>query len=221
MKKIILQHWNGPMREMEKISVQSMKDYASYLGVEYRLLEGHPFQRGLSSQLQKLAMFNEEFDEYDTTLMVDTDMVCVKDLKDDVFELPGIGMHTPYQTEIFQKYQVRIPHMSDKRYAYWGGAIYKMSRELRQMLRAHISDDDLRQSHNYKFHDEFYTHRLAMLAKLPLEPEPIPAEWCYCSYKPNPKSAKMIHVRPRIRFGQPQKAPKIDNYNMLKEQGVF
>ena len=90
MKKIILQHWNGPMREMEKISVQSMKDYASYLGVEYRLLEGHPFKRGLSSQLQKLAMFNEEFDEYDTTLMVDTDMVCVKDLKDDVFELPGL-----------------------------------------------------------------------------------------------------------------------------------
>ena len=33
MKKIILQHWNGPMREMEKISVQSMKDYAEYLGV--------------------------------------------------------------------------------------------------------------------------------------------------------------------------------------------
>lgn len=220
MKNIILQHWNGPLRELEKISVQSMKDYAEYVGADYKLLTGHPFDDRYSDQLQKLAMFNEEFDEYDNTLMVDTDMICVRNLTENVFELPGIGMHTEYQTEIFEKYINKLPHLSDRRYAYWGGAIYKMSLEIRERLRKHISHKDLAWSPG-RFHDEFYTHRLAMLAELPLEDEPLPQRWCYCSYRPEPEKAAMIHIRPRVKLGLREKKPKIENYYMLKAQGVF
>lgn len=220
MKNIILQHWNGTIGELEKLSIESMQQYAKYLGADYKLLTGKPFDSRWSNQLQKLAMFNKEFDEYDYTLMVDTDMICVKNLRDNVFDLPGIGMHTGYQTEIFEKFIKKFPHLSDRRYAYWGGAIYKMSLELRDKLRQQIRDEDLAQSPG-NFHDEFYTHRLAMLAEIPQEPEPIPLEWCYCSYRPEPKKAKMIHVRPRVKLGYREKKPKIENYYMLKMQGVF
>jgi hypothetical protein len=221
MKKIILQHWNGNLRDLEKLSVASMTAYADYVGADYKLLTGHPFDKRYSDQLQKLAMLNKEFDDYDYTLMVDTDMVCVKGLKEDVFELPGIGMHTDYQTSIFKNFQKKFPKLSDNRYAYWGGAIYKMSQSLRHELRSHISHQDLAHSLGGKFHDEFYTHRLAMLAELPLEDEPIPQRWCYCSYRPNPEKAAMIHVRPKIKLGEKAKRSKIENYQMLKKQGVF
>lgn len=220
MKNIILQHWNGPLRELEKISVESMKAYAEYVGADYKLLTGTPFDKRYSSQLQKLAMFNEEFDDYDYTLMVDTDMITVRNLRENVFELPGIGMHTEFQSEIFAKFRRKLPNLSDERYAYWGGAIYKMSLEIREKLRVHISDEDLRWAPG-RFHDEFYTHRLAMLAKLPLEDEPLPQRWCYCSYRPEPEKAAMIHVRPRVKLYESKKMPKIDNYYMLKARGVF
>ena len=32
MKNIILQHWNGNLRELEKLSVESMQKYAKYVG---------------------------------------------------------------------------------------------------------------------------------------------------------------------------------------------
>lgn len=220
MKNIILQHWNGKLRELEKLSVESMQKYAKYVGAEYRLLTGKPFDPRWSDQLQKLHMFNEEFDDYDYTLMLDTDMICVKNLTENVFDLPGIGMHTDFQTEIFHKFIRKLPHLSDRKYAYWGGAIYKMPQEIRQKLRVHIRDEDLAQSPG-KFHDEFYTHRLAMLAKLPLEDEPLPRRWCYCSYRPEPEKAAMVHIRPRIKIGESAKAKKIDNYYMLKAKGVF
>ena len=220
MKNIILQHWNGPLRELEKISVESIKEYAKYVGADYKLLTGHPFDKRYSDQLQKLAMFNKEFDGYDYTLMVDTDMVCVKNLKENVFEHPGIGMHTGFQTSIFKKYIQALPHLSDRRYAYWGGAIYKMSLEIREKLRKNISHEDLKHSPG-RFHDEFYTHRLAMLAELPLEDEPLPDRWCYCSYKTEPEKAAIIHIRPRVKLGLKEKRPKIENYYMLKSRGVF
>ena len=220
MKNIILQHWNGNLRELEKLSVESMQKYAKYVGAEYRLLTGKPFDPRWSDQLQKLAMFDKEFDDYDYTLMVDTDMICVKNITKNVFEEPGIGMHTDFQTEIFHKFIRKLPHLSDRRYAYWGGAIYKMSQKIREKLRVHIRDEDLKQSPG-QFHDEFYTHRLAMLAKLPQEDEPLDRKWCYCSYRPEPEKAYMVHIRPRVKMYEPERAKKIENYYMLKARGVF
>lgn len=95
-----------------------------------------------------------------------------------------------------------------------------MSLEIRERLRKHISHKDLAWSPG-RFHDEFYTHRLAMLAELPLEDEPLPQRWCYCSYRPEPEKAAMIHIRPRVKLGLREKKPKIENYYMLKAQGVF
>ena len=97
---------------------------------------------------------------------------------------------------------------------------FKDTEELREKLRVHIRDDDLKQSPG-QFHDEFYTHRLAMLAKIPQEKEPLDLKWCYCSYRPEPEKAYMIHIRPRVKIYEPERAKKIDNYYMLKARGVF
>jgi len=47
MKKIILQHWTGPLRELENLSVANIKEYAEFCGADHKLLPGAVFNPGL------------------------------------------------------------------------------------------------------------------------------------------------------------------------------
>ena len=62
MKNIILQHWNGPLGELEKLSSENIKAYAEKCEADYELVTGLPFRTGLSSQSQKLCMLDEKYD---------------------------------------------------------------------------------------------------------------------------------------------------------------
>ena len=74
MKNIILQHWTGPLGELEKLSSENIKEYAKKCGADYELLRGSQVDVGLSSQSQKMCMLSEKYDDYDTVVMMDADM---------------------------------------------------------------------------------------------------------------------------------------------------
>ena len=47
----------------------------------------------LRMQCQKLCMLNEEYDDYDTVVMLDTDMFVRKDMGMNVFEAKGVACY--------------------------------------------------------------------------------------------------------------------------------
>jgi hypothetical protein len=81
-KNIIMQHYEGATIPEEILaSVENIKTYASKCDAEYKLLTGYPFSKRLNFICQKLAVLNEEYDEYDNIVIVDTDMYERKDRK--------------------------------------------------------------------------------------------------------------------------------------------
>ena len=218
MPDLILQHWTGEIDELGARSSANLAAYAGRIGADYRLLRGDVFRPGLASPCQKLHMLDAEFDGYDWVLMVDMDMFAVRDLAENVFtEVSGTGLFSEYTAGVFRNCRSRHPTLTDARWAYWGGAIWRLSRELRQRLRAHIREAELAPfSGNYN--DEGIMHRLACLAKIPQDR--LPQRWCQCNYLPEPGRAAMIHVRTKVTPTGP-KRPKIDNYRDLCGRGVL
>ena len=76
---IILQHFDGELRELDKLSVENIKKYAERINVDYRLVTGKPFSKNLTNPCQKVHCISHEWDDYDEVLMLDPDMT-VKDI---------------------------------------------------------------------------------------------------------------------------------------------
>ena len=214
---IILQHWSGEMNELGRLSSANIAKYASQVGAEYRLLRGNVFRVGLSPPCQKVFMLDKSFDAYEQVVMLDMDMFAVRGLRDSVFDLSGHGLFSRYTQDVFRRCRKQHPTLTDPRYAYWGGAIYRLPRELREALRAHIREAEL-EAFSENFEDEGIMHRLACLAGIPQDR--IPDRWCQCSYLPNPETAAMIHIRTKVKPEGP-KVPKLENYMTLKRQNVI
>ena len=208
---ILLQHWTGELNELGLLSSANMLAYAERMKADYRLLRGNVFRPKLSSPCQKLYMLDKEFDRYETVVMVDMDMFALKTTLENVFDAPGTGLFSKYTERVFSGCRRTHPDLSDARFAYWGGAIYRLPLELRQTLREHIYDDEMSEfSDTYK--DEGIVHRLACLAKI--KQDRMEERWCQCSYLPNPEKAAFIHIRTKVTPDGP-KRPKIDNYKAL------
>ena len=223
MKNILLQHYTGEMGELENLSVANMTAYAFQCNADYRLLRGNVFRSWLTPPCQKIYMLDEIFDEYDMVIMVDIDMFIRKGLIENIFtDVEGVGLFTDFTSKVFKKLRKKIPKLTNPDYPYWGGAIYRLDRNLRQRLRQHIHEDEIMQFDNH-FQDEGIMHRLATLAKV--EKSRIDEKWCYGSYLPNPENAAMIHVRTKITpdtiFRRGKKREKIKNYESLKDQGII
>ena len=67
---IILQHFDGELRELDKLSMSNIQEYAKMVGAEYRLLTGKPFNPELTAPCQKVQMIQPEFDRYDDVLII-------------------------------------------------------------------------------------------------------------------------------------------------------
>ena len=103
MKNIILQHFTGELRELDKLSIENIKKYASLVGADYRFIEGQVFRKHLASPCQKVYMLDKEFDEYDTILMLDIDMFTPIGMTENVFECEGIGLYNTVQKRLHRK----------------------------------------------------------------------------------------------------------------------
>jgi len=223
MKNIILQHWDGELSPLCKASVDNICKYAKKVGSYYQLIRGKPFRPNLSPQCQKLFMLDKEFDEYEFVVMLDTDMFVRKGMTEDIFKVPGIGMHTSFQSGLFSFLGKKFPHLYDPKYPFWGGAIYKTDKEVRRRFRECYREDEMQTFSDSSFVDEGIMHRLATLAKFS-EKSYLPGEfkWCHCSYREGIENASFIHVRTKItsKKGSP-KRPKIENYKRLISAGLI
>lgn len=227
MKNIILQHYTGELGELELASKAAFESYAKMVGADYHLIRGNQFHPKCRGPVQKLHMLSDEFDEYDTTLMVDMDMFPVKGMKTNVFDIPGIGKHTPLQGRLREHQNGRWPLFSHPKAPYWGGAIYKIPRDVRKKLRDQL-DWKVVMTLNGKDAndksgkgDEGIMHYLAWQAGIKegkgcYLPDD---RWSYNNFDPHPERAGFIHIRKKIRPGV--KSPKMKNYTLLVNRGVI
>ena len=222
MKKLILQHWTGEMRELEHLSSANISKYAEEVNADYRLLRGDVFRPGITAPCQKIYMLNEEFDKYDMVVMLDCDMFTRKGMEEDVFnDATGFGRHTAIQDKLVENLCKRFPNLGNVNYPYWGGSIYRLPVDLRQRLRVHLKDEEVvKFSGNYE--DEGIMHRLAVLSKLEITNDTyLPgSHWNHGSFEDGVEDAAIIHIRTKIKQGG-SKRPKIENYKGLVERGII
>ena len=106
---------------------------------------------------------------------------------------------------------------------YWGGAIYKMDRNTRQILRKQLGGNEgWMQNFNkaYNYEDEGIMHVLAFRSGIKPEHPYLDRKWCQCSFLQNPENAGFIHVRTKVTPTGP-KRDKMDNYNALVAEGIL
>jgi len=221
MKNLMMQHYNGTMKELELKSMANIQAYAKLIGAEYKLIEGKPFDENLANETQKVHMIHEEFDEWDNICMVDIDKFTPVGMTDNVFDWSGIGLYEPIQQGLHRTLARRFPHLCSVESPYWGGAIYKMSRKVRRALRVGL-DGNRDWTYTHPFVDEGVMSTLAFRAgfKTNAPGMIIDKRWCQCSYLPNPQNAKFIHIRTKITPQGPKRT-KLENYKELVERGII
>ena len=223
MTNIILQHFDGKLRELDVLSVDNIKKYAEMVGAEYHLVRGKPFREHLTAPCQKVHMIDEEFDDYDQVLMLDIDMFAPIGMKENVFDLPGIGLYANTQQGLHRSLAGSFPKFASINTPYWGGAIYKLDKPSRKKLRGGLGENEdwmNRYNKPYRFEDEGIMHTLAFKTRYnPTHPY-LEQKWCQCSFLPNPEKAGFIHIRTKVKPEGP-KREKIDNYRSLVEKGIL
>lgn len=219
MRNIILQHFTGKLRLLDKLSVENISAYAERIGVEYQFVEGQVFREHLTPPCQKVHILDEKWDEYDDVLMLDIDMFVTKNLRLNVFKAEGVG----FAAGIVQrrlKNKLVLEGRIDENTGYWGGAFYKLTREQRQKLRSAIPENDEwmdRYNQPYKYEDEGIISELFYRSKC--EWKDADPMWQQDSYLPN-HQAGMIHVRTKITPEGP-KREKIANFYTMQMAGIL
>lgn len=227
MKNIVLQHYTGTPGKLEELSMANISDYAKRVGADYQLVQGNVFSEHLSTQCQKLIMLDERYDEYDTVLMLDIDKFVTTHEKENVFDVPGIGLYEDVQRGLHKTISERMPEEANWAYPYWGGAIYKLGRSQRQYLRQGLKDGLIAENmrgkrgpNPYMYDDEGIMHVLAVKQRFLPQHAYLPRKWCYCSYLPNPENGGFIHIRTKVTPTGPKRS-KMENLMALVEKGII
>lgn len=223
MKNIILQHYTGKMDELSKLSVANIKNYANSIDAEHKLILGNVFNVNLSACSQKLIILDKQFDDYDTVVMLDTDMFARSN--ESIFDASGMGRHTVIQSELVEKISNRRPDLANKNAPYWGGAVYKFDKETRKKLREAMPDLLTLKDLDRMLKDESIMHYLAWKSNLSVTDETYFSgkcggeEWDMNSFD-KPLEANIIHIRPKWTLTGP-KATKLEIYNDLVKKCVI
>lgn len=232
MKNLIIQHFE-PFREdaIEQMkrtgkslpyivehSVNNIRAYAEHVGAEYKLLDGEPFQSGLRGQCQKCCAINEEYDDYDVVVVLDTDKFMTKKGWDqNIFEAEGIACFDDiHRKTILPKFCHEFPRISNMDYPIWSGACYVMPREFRQLMRKQINPAMRKVFEAISprpYVDEGIFHVLCHKAKFKLD-KYLDERWDYSSYLPDPQDAYMLHIRHKPKTRE-------ENYRDLLEAGII
>ena len=231
MKNIILQHFtpnytekeNSGLRELDKLSVANIKEYAKMVGADYELVLGQVFRKHLTPPCQKVFLLDEKWDDYDNVLMLDIDMFAPKGMDINVFNERGIGLYADTQKMLHNKIARTYPMIANIGSHYWGGAIYKMDKSTRKKLRKELGGNEgWMNNYNeaYHFEDEGIFHTLVFRSGFKIKHPYMDQKWCQCSFLPNPEKAGFIHIRTKITPQGPKRA-KIDNYKDLVKRGIL
>jgi len=220
---IILQHFDGKLRELDLLSIENIKAYAKLVGADYELIRGKPFREYLTAPCQKVYMLNEKYDEYDQVLMLDIDMFTPRGMTENIFNLEGIGLYEDVQKRLHTRLAQNLPLQASMNTPYWGGAIYKLDRDARTRLRSALGENEgWMNPYNrpYNYEDEGIMHTLAFKSGYNPKTPYLDKKWCQCSFLPNPNEAGFIHIRTKVTPQGP-KREKIENYQALKDKGIL
>jgi hypothetical protein len=226
LKNIILQHFDGELRELDKLSIENIKQYAHKIRADYELVVGKPFRNHLTPACQKVYCVDKHWDDYGTVLMLDIDVFVRKDLSENVFKISGHGVHGPTQVKLKQKLidSMRIDQFTP----YWAGSIYKFNKKEREQLRDAMPSNDIWMNfYNkpYHFEDEGILADLACRSLF--RTSYLDFSWSQCSFLPNPEKAKMLHIRTKKpghidgTWENGGKQDKIKNYHNLVSLGII
>ena len=223
MKNIILQCWLGKPNEVAQLSSANISQYASRIDAEYEFVRGRCFwpQMRLNAFCQKLHMLDERFDDYDFVAMIDCDIFARKGAEENIFtDTDGVGMRSSYLSTRFKMRSVRHPELVNPEYPVWQGGVYRLSRELRQTLREHITELDLYKLCRFRYQgvDEAVMHRLAALADV--KPGFLSTKWNCFDDDEGVGDAVLIHLRDAPWYEDPL-APKIERYHDLVKRGLI
>lgn len=227
MKNIILQHWAGPMNELVEKSTQSVESYAKSIGADYEFIRGVVFMPRIAHKLdypcQKLIYLDEKYDDYDYVVMVDADMFVSTNCNQNIFtDDTGIGRHTDIQTALRQNLVGLYPDLGSIDAPYWGGSVFRLSREIRQAFRGALTEDIV-MAFARRYHDEGVMHALANKLGMKHTDDGVYLNgqmWNYSSFEPDVEKANFIHIRTKVTPKGP-KQEKILNYRALVERGLI
>ena len=221
MKNIMLQHWAGPMNELVEKSTKSISEYAESIGADYEFIRGYPFMPRIAHKLdapcQKLIYLDEKYDEYDYVVMVDADMFVRAGCTANIFtDDTGIGRHTDIQRALRLNLIGLYPELGSLDAPYWGGSVFRLSREVRQTFRGALTEDIV-MAFARRYHDEGVMHALANKVGLKHNDDNVYLNgqmWNYSSFEPDVEKANFIHIRTKVTPKGP-KREKIENYREL------
>jgi hypothetical protein len=218
-RNIILQHFTGKLRPLDKLSIENIKAYAKRIGVEYQFIDGQVFRHHLTPPCQKVHILAEKWDDYDNVLMLDIDMFVTRNLMVNVFNDNGVGLGTG-PTQIRLKQRLIEWGRIDQNTGYWGGAFYKLNHHQRTTLRAAMPKDDSWMdlyNESYKYEDEGIISEL--FYKSGCEWSNAHPKWQQDSFLPSHEPG-MIHVRTKITPQGP-KREKIENFYAMQMAGII
>ncbi len=216
---LFLQHWHGPMSELEKASMAAMERYAHEQEAQYRLVLGEPLGPGLAPQLHKLYALDAAFDDFDVVVITDMDVFPNARGAQNIFEIDGLGVMTETQYALRRSLHGHYPGIANPKADYYGGAIYRFERGVRRSLRAHLKAA-LRPEFNKRFQDEGAMHLMASRAELFHYELPHGERWAMSSYDAEIATAHFIHVRTKVAPEGP-KVTKMENYKWLVKRGLI
>ena len=209
MKNLIIQHYilgkpgldpnrkfEGELPMLVRRSMENIKRYAESMNAEYKMLDGKPFRDNLTYKCQKCAIINEEYDDYDVVVAMDTDVFVTNNCKENLFEAKGIGYSGRHQNGGARKIQNICPGYGSGNTSFWSGAVYVLDKHTRKKMRECITSDMEQHFVSCDTNgvwDEGIFHILA--AKIGIGKVSLDNKWNYDSYLDNLQSANIIHIR--------------------------
>ncbi len=220
MTRLVLQHYSGEPGEVERRSIRNIQAYAAKEGAAYRFLDGAVFDDRLSAPMQKLIILDPQFDDFDTVVMLDTDMFTRVGMTESLFDQDGIGVSGASQRRLKWAFIRKRKGLLHWRYPYWSGSVWKLTLAERKRFRQHLPKVDLAKYSNGRLEDEGVMHQLARHAKFRGGILPGEMRWSWDSYRPGIEEAALIHIRPKIAPKGPER-PKIETLNALVDRGLI
>ena len=114
MRNLILQHFDGELRDLDRLSINNMKEYAKLVDADYSLVRGKPFRSNLTGACQKVFMLDEMYDEYKDVLMVDIDMFAPRHMSTNIFKEKFVTYFIKYLTVMNEKIKENVIAINSK-----------------------------------------------------------------------------------------------------------
>ncbi|WP_234942391.1 hypothetical protein [Sinorhizobium medicae] len=220
MKRLVLQHYTGALGEVEQRSMLSIRELARREGADYQFLSGNVFSEKLTPPMQKLALLDPCFDDYDVVAMLDMDVFIRSGMQESLFEQLGIGVSGPSQRRLKWAFVRKMKGLVHWRYPYWCGSLWKLDRPQRQAFWSKLPLVNLERYNNGRLEDEGVMHQLARHCRFTGGVLPGGDKWSRPSWRDDLEGAALIHVRPRISKAG-GKRPKLENLSDLIRRGLI